>query len=70
MLDLDDLQGGKPLIAYRRELDPDCGLMKDEKRFAPSPSRLDTGLIRVWQSYLRFRLGEIRPALHSTKEEL
>jgi hypothetical protein len=61
MLDPDDLAAGPPLIAFRRELSPDCGLLKNEQRFAPSPARLDASLLRTWQSYLRFRRGDIQP---------
>ncbi|GIK43714.1 MAG: hypothetical protein BroJett011_75470 [Chloroflexota bacterium] len=59
MMDPNDLWGGQPLIAFRRTLDPDCGLLKGEQRFAASPSKLDVALLRVWQTYLRFRQGGI-----------
>jgi hypothetical protein len=51
MLNPDNLSGGQPMIAFRRELDPDCGLLKGEKRFDPSPSRLDAALRKAWSSY-------------------
>ncbi len=58
MLDPDNLTRGQPMIAFRRELDPDCGLLKGEKRFAPSPARLDAALLKSWASYQRMRAGE------------
>jgi hypothetical protein len=57
VFDPDDSHGGRPMIAYRRELDPECGLLKGEQRFASSPSRLDAALIRAWQIYLRLPRG-------------
>lgn len=51
MLDPDDPTSGQPLIAFRRELDPDCGQLKGEKRFAASPSRLDAALRKAWSTY-------------------
>lgn len=57
MVDPDDLMRGKPLIAYRRELDPDCGLLKGEKRFVAQSAKLDAGIHKAWQTYLRFRNG-------------
>lgn len=65
MLDPDNLSSGPPLIAFRRDLDPECGLMKGEKRFAASPSRLDAVLLRMWNTYLNFRQGKIVPCLLS-----
>lgn len=63
MLDPDNLLGGQPLIAFRRELAPDCGLLKGEKRFAGSPTKLDSALLRAWQTYLRFQQRKILPCL-------
>ena len=51
MLDPDNPLRGQPLIAFRRELDPDCGLLQGEKRFAASPARLDAALLKAWASY-------------------
>ncbi|HJQ68513.1 MAG TPA: DUF4347 domain-containing protein [Blastocatellia bacterium] len=48
MLDPDNPMGGAPIIAFRRELDPDCGLLKNEKRFAASPFKLDAALMKSW----------------------
>jgi len=61
MLDPDNLSAGVPLIAFRRDLAPDCGLLAGEGRFSASPSRLDAALIRVWQIYLHYRQGIIQP---------
>ena len=55
MLDPDNPLNGPPLIAFRRELDPDCGLLKGEKRFAASPSRIDAALLKAWVSYQLLR---------------
>lgn len=52
MHDPDDLTGGAPLIAFRRDLDPDCGLLKGEQRFTTTPERIDTALLRTWRTYL------------------
>src|SRR5262249_1005509 len=49
---------GPPLIAFRRELDPECGLLKGEKRFAPSPARLDAALLKVWSSLKAMQRGK------------
>jgi hypothetical protein len=57
MLDPDNLSGGPPLVAFRRELDPDCGLLKGEKRFASSPSRLDAALVKAWAAYKDHRIS-------------
>jgi hypothetical protein len=74
MLDPDNPSAGQPLIAFCRELDPDCGLIKGEKRFAPARSRLDVALRKVWASYRLWQschlplsaaapsLGAIQPA--------
>ena len=51
MLDADNPLNGPPLIAFRRELDPDCGLLQGEKRFSASPARLDAALLKAWASY-------------------
>ncbi len=59
MVDPDDLWGGQPLIVFRRELDPDCGLLEGETRFSSSFPRLDAALLRAWQTYLKFRLRPI-----------
>jgi hypothetical protein len=55
MLDPDNPLGGQPLIAFRRELDPDCGLLKGEKRFASSPARLEQALLKAWSNYQLWR---------------
>ncbi len=59
MLDLDKPLAGQPLIAFRRELDPDCGLLKGEKRFAASPSRLDAALLKAWSVYRLRQIGRL-----------
>ena len=67
MLDPDNMLGGQPLIAFRRELDPDCGLLKGEKRFAVSPSKLDAALLKAWASHRLWQTGQLAPfgqALH------
>ncbi len=54
MLDPDNLSGGQPLIAFRRELDPrpkGCGRLPNEKPFPPSPARLDAALLKAWSTY-------------------
>jgi hypothetical protein len=61
MLDPDGPPGAPPLIAIRRELDPDCGLRKDEKRFPASPGKLDAALMSAWAAYRLWRSGELRP---------
>jgi hypothetical protein len=61
MLDPDDPLGGQPLIAFRRELDPDCGLLKGERRFSPSVSRLDAALLKAWANYKVWRGQELTP---------
>lgn len=58
MLDPDNPLGGQPLIAFRRELDPDCGRLRGEKRSAPSPERLDAALLKVWTSYRLWQTGQ------------
>jgi hypothetical protein len=55
MPDPNDFANGRPLIAFRRELDPDCGLLKNEKRFAAARGRLDAALLRAWSSYKLWR---------------
>jgi len=55
LLDPDDLMGGAPIIAFRRDLDPACGLLQGEKRFDPDPLRLDRALRRTWSTYTLFR---------------
>ena len=55
VLDPDNPAGGQPLIAFRRELDPDCGLRSGEKRFARSPLRLDAALRKAWSTYQLLR---------------
>ena len=50
MFDPDNPSTGRPLIAFRRELSPDCGLLKGEKRFVGSPARLDAALLKVWRA--------------------
>jgi len=66
MLDPDNVSRGQPLIAFRRELSPkDCGTLKNEKRFVSSPSRLDAGLVKAFESY-RFWRG-IRNSGHLVK---
>jgi hypothetical protein len=55
MPDPKDLANGQPLIAFRRELHPDCGLMKSERRFAAAPGRLDAALLKAWSSYKLWR---------------
>ena len=47
MLDPNNPLRGQPVIAFRRELDPDCGLLQGEKRFVASPSRVDTALLKM-----------------------
>ena len=47
------------MIAFRRNLDPDCGLLSGESRFAASPSRLDAALRRTWGTYQRMRAGQL-----------
>lgn len=61
ILDPDNPLGGQPLIAFRRELSPDCGLLKDEKRFPGSPARLDAALLKVWASYRLWQFGQLAP---------
>ena len=51
--------GDPPMIAFRRNLDPDCGLLSGESRFAASPSRLDAALRRTWGTYQRMRAGQL-----------
>jgi len=55
MLDPNNLLGGQPLIAFRRELDPDCGLLQGERRFAAASSRIDAALLKAWASYRLFK---------------
>ena len=57
MLDAADPARGQPLIAFRRELHPDCGLLKNEKRFAGSPQRLDATLVKAWTAYQLWQRG-------------
>ena len=59
MLDPDNPLAGQPLIAFRRELDPDCGLLQGEKRFVASPSRIDAALLKAWASYRLLRTGKL-----------
>jgi hypothetical protein len=59
MLDPDNPLSGQPLIAFRRELDLDCGLLKGEKRFAASPSRLDAALLKAWSTYRLWQMGKL-----------
>ncbi|HYJ87322.1 MAG TPA: hypothetical protein VEW46_14770 [Pyrinomonadaceae bacterium] len=58
MLDPGNLLTGPPLIAFRRELDPDCGLLQGEKRFAASPARLDAALLKAGASYKLWRAAQ------------
>jgi pimeloyl-ACP methyl ester carboxylesterase len=51
MLHRDKPLQAPPLIAFRRELDPKCGLLKNEKTFPASPARLDAALLKAWESY-------------------
>lgn len=69
MVDPDELWGGKPMMAFRRRLDPDCGLLRSETRFAATPSKLDAALLRVWQTYLLFRKGKIDCFPLDTREQ-
>src|SRR5262245_13397865 len=55
MLDPDAPDSGPPMMAFRRELDPNCGLLKGEARFPSSPVRLDAALRKAWSTYLLFR---------------
>ena len=59
LLDPDDLMGGAPIIAFRRDLDPACGLLQGEKRFDPDPLRLDRALRQVWSTYQLLRTGTL-----------
>ncbi len=60
LLDPANPLAGQPLIVFRRELDPDCGLLKGEKRFAAKPARLDAALLKVWSSLRRMRRSKPR----------
>jgi hypothetical protein len=59
MLDPDNPLSGQPFIAFRRELDPDCGLLSGEQRFASLPSRLDAALRKAWAAFERMRSGQV-----------
>src|SRR5262245_17128994 len=59
LLDPVNLTGGSRLMAYRRELDSNCGLLKGEKKFTASPTRLDAALLKAWASYQQLRTGQI-----------
>ena len=63
MLDPDNIPGGRPLIAFRRELDPrprvGCGLLPNEKPLPHSPGRLDKALMKVWGSYKLWRRSHL-----------
>jgi hypothetical protein len=61
MLDPNNPAGGQSLIAFRRGLDPDCGLLKGEKRYVASPSRLDAALLKAWTSYRLWQTGQLAP---------
>src|SRR6266542_624132 len=74
LLDPDDLMGGPPMVAFRRELDPDCGLIGREEKSAPSPARLDAALRKAWLSFRLLRSGKLahcdrRPEPTSTEAE-
>lgn len=49
---------GQPLIAFRRELDPTCGLRQGEQRYAASPAKLDAALVKVWTSLKKMRRSQ------------
>jgi hypothetical protein len=51
MLDPGNPTRGQPLIAFRRTLHPDCGLLSGEARYAPLPDRLDQALLKAWSQY-------------------
>jgi hypothetical protein len=51
MLNPDNPLIGQPIIALRRELDPNCGLLQNEKKFAASPSKIDAAILKTWTSY-------------------
>jgi len=62
MLDPDNPDGGQPLIAFRRELDPrdkyGCGKLKTDKTLTPFPARLDEALLKAWASYRFWRASQ------------
>lgn len=55
MLDPDNPATGRPLIAFRRELDPrdkyGCGQLKTDTTLTPFPARLDAALLKAWANY-------------------
>lgn len=57
MLDPADVQKSAPLIAYRRELDPECGLLRGEKKLPPAQARLDAALLKALASYKVWQTG-------------
>ena len=59
MLDPDNPLIGQPIIVLRRELDPNCGLLQNEKKFMASPQRIDAALLKSWGSYKLWRSGQI-----------
>jgi hypothetical protein len=61
ILDPGDPLHGPPLIAFRRELDPNCGQLAHKRLIAASPARLDAALLKVWSSFRAMQSGE--PAL-------
>lgn len=63
MLDPDDLNAGAPILSFRRGLDPDCG----GNETSASPSRIDAALIKVWNTYLRWRKGELQAPCPSSR---
>lgn len=60
LLDPDNQMGGAPMIAFRRTMDPECGLLQNEKRVPAMPGQLDAALLRLWQTYRLFRRGRLR----------
>ena len=57
LLDPANPTDGGPLIAYRRELDPNCGLLEGEKKFNASPLRLDAAVLKAGASYRLWNTG-------------
>jgi pimeloyl-ACP methyl ester carboxylesterase len=57
LLDPANLMAGAPLLVFRRELDPDCGLLQGEKRFPASPQRLDAALLKSWEKFKLAQAG-------------
>lgn len=59
LFDPGDVTSGSPLIAYRRELDPGCGLLRGERKFPASPARLDAALLKAWATYRQHQGGQL-----------